>query len=230
VLILTDLRRTFSEGGRQRPVLEGASCRIGAGESVAVTGRSGSGKSTLLNIVCGIDRADSGRVAYQGTELTALPERERTLFRRRHIGFIYQFFNLLSTLDALENVCLVLELNGVGGREARRRGAALLTRVGLSERLRSPVDALSGGERQRVAIARALVHAPALVLADEPTGNLDEAGSAEIAPLILQLASGEGATLLMVTHDARLAGRCQRVLELREGRLHEAPRVAAAVR
>ena len=229
LLLVTDLVRSFSEGGQRRRVLDGASCRLGPGESAAVIGRSGSGKSTLLNIVCGIDDADSGRVEFAGTVLTALPERARTLFRRRHIGFVYQFFNLLPTLDVLENVCLVLELNGVAGAEARRRGAALLTRLGLGGRLHGAVDALSGGERQRVAIARALVHGPRLLLADEPTGNLDEASRAQIAPLILQLAAEAGATLLMVTHDAQLAGRCHRVLELREGRLHEAPRAAAVL-
>ena len=228
MLLITDLVRSFSEGGRQRRVLDGVSCRIGAGESIAVTGRSGSGKSTLLNILCGIDHAEAGEVRFGDMVLSALSERERTLFRRRQVGFVYQFFNLLPTLDVLENVCLVLELNGVGGAEARRRGAALLGHLGLGERLHSPVDALSGGERQRVAIARALVHAPRLLLADEPTGNLDEANSAEIAALILQLAAQTGATLLLVTHDAALASRCHRVLELREGRLHEAQHAPAA--
>jgi putative ABC transport system ATP-binding protein len=228
VLVIRDLCRTFVQGARPRRVLEGVNLTIGTGERVAVSGRSGSGKSTLLGIVSGIDRADSGRVEFDGTLLSELAEPQRTLFRRRHVGFVHQFFNLLPTLDALENVRLVLELNGLGAAEAARRSALALERVGLADRLHSQVDALSGGEQQRVAIARALVHRPRLLLADEPTGNLDEASAAQIAQLLKSLAADQGATLLMVTHDARLAGECDRVLELREGRLHPLPQRAAA--
>jgi putative ABC transport system ATP-binding protein len=184
-------------------------------------GRSGSGKSTLLNLISGIDRADGGAVHIDGTEVTALGEPARTLFRRAHIGFVYQFFNLIPTLDVLDNVRLMLELNGVRGAPARARGLAALAGVGLEERAHSAVDQLSGGEQQRVAIARALVHEPALLLADEPTGNLDEETAREVLPVLLSLTRARGATLLMVTHDEALAATADRVLELREGRLHE---------
>jgi putative ABC transport system ATP-binding protein len=153
--------------------------------------------------------------------VTALREPALTLFRRAHIGFVYQFFNLIPTLDVVENVRLVLELNGVRGASARERSLAALDSVGLRARAHSPVDQLSGGEQQRVAIARALVHEPRLLLADEPTGNLDEQTAREVLPVLLSLTRSRGATLLMVTHDELLAGAADRVLELREGRLHE---------
>jgi putative ABC transport system ATP-binding protein len=186
-------------------------------------GRSGSGKSTLLNLISGIDRPDSGSVHVDGLEVSALGEPARTLFRRAHVGFVYQFFNLIPTLDAAENVRLVLELNGVRGAAARARSLAALAAVGLAARATSAVEDLSGGEQQRVAIARALVHEPRLLLADEPTGNLDEETAREVLPLLLSLARARAATLLIVTHDAALAQRADRVLELREGRLHERP-------
>jgi putative ABC transport system ATP-binding protein len=213
--------RSFQEGEQVHRVLERADAQIHRGEAVAVIGRSGSGKSTLLNLISGIDRADSGNIEVDGRDVTLMREPERTLFRRRHIGFVYQFFNLVPTLDVEENVRLVLELNGIRGSEARRRSAALLREVGLGERLHSSVDKLSGGEQQRVAIARALVHEPLLLLADEPTGNLDEETARQVLPALLSLTSARGAMLLMVTHDSLLARGAGRVLELREGRLHE---------
>ncbi len=225
MLILENLSRRFREGGREHRVLDGVSARIGSGESVAVIGRSGSGKSTLLNVVSGIDHADCGSVIIDDREVSSLREPERTRFRRQHVGFIYQFFNLVPTLDAEENVRLVLELNGVRGPEARRRSAAVLQEVGLGDRLRSAIDTFSGGEAQRVAIARALVHQPSLLLADEPTGNLDEETSREVVPLLTSLVRKRGATLLLVTHDRTLASTTDRVLEMRDGRLHELPRV-----
>ena len=221
MLTITDLSRSYREGGRVHRVLDRASAHIGAGEVVAITGRSGSGKSTLLNLVSGIDRAEGGTVELDGTTVTELTEPARTLWRRAHVGFIYQFFNLIPTLDVAENVRLVLELNGLRGADARARSAAVLAEVGLAARGASAVDQLSGGEQQRVAIARALVHQPKLLLADEPTGNLDEATAAEVVPVLLQLARARGATLLIVTHDAQLAQRADRILELHEGRLHE---------
>jgi len=223
VLSVRQLTRRFREGARQHEVLEGLELTVERGATVAITGRSGSGKSTLLNLLSGIDYPDSGRIEIDGREIGALREPERTVFRRQHIGFIYQFFNLISTLDVEENVRLVLELNGVRGAAARERSAAMLARVGLGERLHSAVDTLSGGEQQRVAIARALVHEPALVLADEPTGNLDEVTAREIVPLMRALVSARGATLIVVTHDRALAASADRILELREGRLHEQP-------
>jgi len=205
-------------------VLQAASAEIAAGEIVAITGRSGAGKSTLLNLISGIDRPDSGGVHIDNLEVSALTEPARTLFRRAHIGFVYQFFNLIPTLDVAENVRLVLELNGVRGVAARARSLAALAAVGLRARAASPVDQLSGGEQQRLAIARALVHEPRLLLADEPTGNLDEATAAEVLPQLLSLTRSRGATLVMVTHDAWLARSADRVLELRDGRLQ--PRAA----
>ena len=202
-------------------VLDRADALIESGEAVAVVGRSGSGKSTLLNLISGIDRADSGTVEFDGRDITALAEPARTLFRRVSIGFVYQFFNLIPTLDVEENVRLVLELNGVRGAVARQRSVAMLTEVGLGDRLHSAIDKLSGGEQQRVAIARALVHEPALLLADEPTGNLDEETAGQVLPVLVSLTRARGATLLIVTHDVGLARSVDRVLELRDGRLKE---------
>jgi len=202
-------------------VLDRLDAEVRAGERVAIMGRSGSGKSTLLNLISGIDRPDSGTVEIDGVEVTALGEPGRTLFRRAHVGFVYQFFNLIPTLDVAENVRLVLELNGVHGAAARARSLAALESVGLGNRAHSAVDQLSGGEQQRVAIARALVHAPKLLLADEPTGNLDDQTAGEVLPVLLSLTRARGATLVMVTHDEALAGSADRVLELRDGRLHE---------
>jgi putative ABC transport system ATP-binding protein len=222
MLQIAALCRSFREGGREHRVLDHAEAQFGNGEVVAVIGRSGSGKSTLLNLISGIDRPDSGAVRIDAVEVTALTEPRLTLFRRQHIGFVYQFFNLVPTLDVEENVRLVLELNGVRGARARERSAAVLKEVGLADRARSAVDTLSGGEQQRVAIARALVHEPALLLADEPTGNLDEETAQQVLPVLLSLALQRGATLLIVTHDSALARTTDRVLELKDGRLQEA--------
>ncbi|HEY1875591.1 MAG TPA: ABC transporter ATP-binding protein [Steroidobacteraceae bacterium] len=230
MLTIRQLCRNFREGGRIHRVLDGLDAQIASGERVAVMGRSGSGKSTLLNLISGIDRADSGTVHIDGLEVTTLGEPARTLFRRAHIGFVYQFFNLIPTLDVAENVRLVLELNGVRGRAARERSVAALADVGLGARAHSAIDALSGGEQQRVAIARALVHAPKLLLADEPTGNLDDATAQELLPALLGLTRARGTTLVMVTHDEALAAAADRVLELREGRLHQRSRAQTAAR
>lgn len=200
-------------------VLDGLSMRVRSGEQVAIIGRSGSGKSTLLNVISGIDHADSGSVIVDDCEVTALREPGRTLFRRRHIGFVYQFFNLVPTLDVEENVRLVLELNGVRGAEARRRSTAVLAEVGLGDRLRSAIDTLSGGEQQRVAIARAIVHEPRYLLADEPTGNLDDETARHMVPLLTGLVRKRGTTMLLVTHERALAQTMDRVFTLREGRL-----------
>jgi putative ABC transport system ATP-binding protein len=219
VLNIRKLCRSFREGERVHRVVEQADAQLRSAEVVAVIGRSGSGKSTLLNLISGIDRPDSGSVEFDGLDVTALVEPARTLFRREHVGFVYQFFNLIPTLDVEENVRLVLELNGVRGTEARARSTAMLADVGLGDRLHSAVDKLSGGEQQRVAIARALVHRPAVLLADEPTGNLDEQTARQVLPVLLSLARQRGATLLIVTHDSALARMADRVMELRDGRL-----------
>jgi putative ABC transport system ATP-binding protein len=200
-------------------VLDQVDAQFHDAEVVAIIGRSGSGKSTLLNLISAIDTPDSGYIELDGCEVTALAEPRRTVFRRERVGFVYQFFNLIPTLDVEENVRLALELNGVRGAEARRRSAEMLAQVGLQDRLGSAVDTLSGGEQQRVAIARALVHGPTLLLADEPTGNLDEQTAQQVVPVLLSLARSHGATLLLVTHDNALAHEADRVLELREGRL-----------
>jgi putative ABC transport system ATP-binding protein len=223
LLNIRHLSRSFREGGRVHRVLDVLDAQIASGERVAIMGRSGSGKSTLLNLISGIDRADGGAVYIDGVEVTALGEPARTLHRRAHIGFVYQFFNLIPTLDVADNVRLVLDLNGVRGTAAHARSLAALAAVGLRERIHSAVEELSGGEQQRVAIARALVHEPALLLADEPTGNLDDETAREVLPVLLSLTRARGATLLMVTHDEALAASADRVLELREGRLRERP-------
>ncbi|HUN71347.1 MAG TPA: ABC transporter ATP-binding protein [Steroidobacteraceae bacterium] len=219
MIVIRQLCRSFSEGTGVHRVLDGADASIRAGEIVAIVGRSGSGKSTLLNIVSGIDRADSGEVTVGSRVITSMQEPERTLFRRAHVGFVYQFFNLIATLDVEENVRLALELNGIRGAAGRRRSADILAELGLGERLHSAVDRLSGGEQQRVAIARALVHEPAVLLADEPTGNLDEETASQVLRGLLSLSRSRGTTLIIVTHDAWLARCADRVLELREGRL-----------
>ena len=221
MLRIRQLSRSFREGSRVHHVLDRLDAEVRSGEHLAIVGRSGSGKSTLLNLISGIDRADAGAVEIDGVEVTALGEPGRTLFRRAHVGFVYQFFNLIPTLDVAENVRLVLELNGVRGAAARDRSLAALAGVGLAGRAHSAVDQLSGGEQQRVAIARALVHEPQLLLADEPTGNLDEETAREMLPALLSLTRARGATLVMVTHDEALAATADRVLELREGRLQE---------
>jgi putative ABC transport system ATP-binding protein len=220
MLTIRQLSRAFREGSRVHRVLDRLDAEVRAGERVAIMGRSGSGKSTLLNLISGIDRADGGTVEIDGVEVSSLGEPDRTLFRRAHVGFVYQFFNLIPTLDVAENVRLVLELNGVHGAAARSRSLAALEGVGLGSRAHSAVDQLSGGEQQRVAIARALVHEPKLLLADEPTGNLDDQTAGEVLPVLLSLTRSRGATLVMVTHDEALASSADRVLELREGRLH----------
>jgi putative ABC transport system ATP-binding protein len=219
VLILDSVSRSFGAGVHRRSVLDRVSVSIAAATETAIIGRSGCGKSTLLNLISGIDQPDAGRVIFDGVDLGALEEPQRTVFRRRRVGFVYQFFNLLPTLNVEENVRLVLSLDGVGSAEARRRSRALLERVGLGDRLHSPVDVLSGGEQQRVALARALVHDPALLLADEPTGNLDEVTAAQLAPLLRELARERGATVLLVTHDRQLAAGADRCLTLRDGQL-----------
>ncbi len=224
MLKLRAVSRSFREGERLHRVLEGANAEIREREFVAIVGRSGSGKSTLLNLISGIDAPDAGTIEFDGTVISALPEPERTLFRRRHVGFVYQFFNLIPTLNVEENVRLALELDGVRGVPARRRARELLEQVGLGARLTSATDVLSGGEQQRVAIARALVHQPQLLLADEPTGNLDEDTGRQIQELLCALVRDVGSTLLLATHAQVPRATADRVLELKDGQLHEVAR------
>ena len=213
------LSRRFREGEHEHVVLDGVDLDICRGETVALRGRSGSGKSTLLNLIGGIDAPDAGTVTVAGIELTRLTERERTLFRRKHIGFVYQAFNLVPTLNVADNVRLVLELNKVPGATIGPRINELLEAVGLGNRADSFPDVLSGGEQQRVAIARALCHEPSVLLADEPTGNLDEASATVVLALLDKLVRASGHTMLIATHSTQVASYCDRVLELHNGRL-----------
>jgi putative ABC transport system ATP-binding protein len=215
------LTKTYREGDTERVVLRGVDAAIGRGEFVAVAGRSGSGKSTLLNLLSGIDEPTTGQVIVDGTAITELSERERTLFRRRRVGFIFQFFNLIPTLTVEENLLLPLELTGHSDRGARAEAGALLAEVGLADRARTFPDRLSGGEQQRVAVARALVHAPDLILADEPTGNLDTASAQAVLALLARLSRERKKTVIAATHSLELARLADRVLLLRDGRLVE---------
>jgi len=215
------LSKAYREGDRTLAVLTAVDLKIAPGEQIALIGRSGSGKSTLLNLLGGIERPDSGEITIRGTAFSHLGERRLTLFRRRHIGFIYQAFNLIPTLNAAENVALPLELNGAASDEAEAQAIALLERIGLGQRARAFPDRLSGGEQQRVAIARALVHQPALVLADEPTGNLDVRTGRQVLDLLAELFTDRGSGLLIVTHSLEVARRADRVLTLDDGILQE---------
>jgi putative ABC transport system ATP-binding protein len=216
---LDNLCKNYQEGPHVRTVLRGVNAAFARGESVAIVGESGSGKSTLLNLISGIDDADCGAIWLDGQNLNALDERQRTLFRRHHIGFIFQFFNLLPTLTVWENVVLPLELNGINGADAARRVQSLLDAVGLGDRGDTFPDRLSGGEQQRVAIARALVHDPRLVLADEPTGNLDEETGHQILTLMDRLTRHAGKNLILVTHSRDAAAYADRTFYLSEGQL-----------
>jgi len=218
---MKDVSRVYA-AGRLVSALDGLDLTIPTGEMLAVMGPSGSGKSTLLNLLGGLDRPTRGRILLDGVDLATLDEESRTLLRRDRIGIIFQFFNLLPSLSAIENVELPLLLASIPRREAAGRAAGALAMVGLSSRAEHLPDAMSGGERQRVAIARAVVTGPALLLADEPTGNLDSATGAEILEVIRDVHSRTGATVVIVTHDERIAERCDRVIRLRDGRLDTA--------
>jgi putative ABC transport system ATP-binding protein len=202
--------------------LDGVSLQIRAGEAVAVMGPSGSGKSTLLNMVAGLDRPTAGSVVVHGDDLGKLNERGLALYRRRRVGMIFQFFNLLDDLPALDNVALAAQLTGISAVQARKRALELLDELGVADRRNIYPAQLSGGERQRVAVARALMNRPALLLADEPTGALDSRAGEQVMDLLIDL-NQIGQTLLMVTHDERLATRCaSRLIEVVDGRIaHE---------
>ncbi len=221
---LRGLSKIYPEGERKREVFRDLDADFERGEFVALIGRSGSGKSTLLNLISGIDLPTAGEVTIAGIGLTRLSERERTLFRRRHIGFVFQFFNLIPTLTVLENLLLPLELKGRIGAAERQRASDLLAQVGLADRPHSYPDRLSGGEQQRLAIARALVHKPQLLLADELTGNLDAETGGRVMDLLHDLVRQAGMTLLLVTHSRELAGLADRMLIVGDGRLTAAGR------
>jgi putative ABC transport system ATP-binding protein len=219
---LRHLSKSFTEGRRQHLVLDDVSAGFRRGETIAVRGRSGSGKSTLLNLIAGIDTPDAGRVIVADIDLTGLTERDRTLFRREHIGFVYQAFNLVPTLNVADNIRLVLELNRLPARESQQRIEELLAAVGLADRADSYPDVLSGGEQQRVAIARALCHDPAVVIADEPTGNLDDSTAEVVLELLDRLVRERGGTMLIATHSARVSSVCDREVEIHGGKLEAA--------
>lgn len=219
LLCVNELYYTYREGKVSTPVLKGVNLEVSAGELTAVIGKSGSGKSTLLHVIATLDRPDSGSVLFDGTELTALSSPKQARFRNRSLGFVYQFHHLLNDLSALENVALPLSIGNVKQTEALNRARAYLKKVGLEGKETALPPELSGGERQRVAIARALVHHPRLILADEPTGNLDADNSERILSLFLDLVRSEGSAVIMVTHDLALASRADSVYRMVRGKV-----------
>ena len=221
----TGLTRQYGKGESAVLALRGVTLDISRGQFAAVMGPSGSGKSTLLNLICGLDQPTAGTIRIDGTELSRLNDDARTRLRREKIGMIFQTFNLLPTLTALENVALPLRLQGLSRNEAEKRARTMLTRVGLGDRLTHRPDELSGGERQRIAIARALIFAPPVLLADEPTGNLDSATGKEILDLLDDLHHEFNTTIVLVTHNAEAAQHCDLILRLRDGQLVNQERV-----
>ncbi len=209
------------QSGQRLSVLNSLELKINPGDSVAIVGPSGSGKSTLLSFLAGLDIPETGEILFKGDDFSSLTEDERAAIRRGRIGFVFQSFQLLQGLTALENVMLPLELTGLSVADARQRAFDWLGRVGLGARVNHRPRMLSGGEQQRVAVARAFVNEPALLFADEPTGNLDRGTGDAVSELLFELNKETGATLVLVTHDERLAARCQRMLHLEDGQLNE---------
>ena len=216
---LEKLTKSYTEGKHSRLILDHIDVTFNRGEFIMLLGYSGSGKSTLLNLISGIDAPDSGDILVNNIAINRLSERERTLFRRQHIGFIFQFFNLIPTLTAYENVTLALQLNGGVSPAKEQKIASLIDKVGLSHRQHAFPDRLSGGEQQRVAILRAIAHNPTLLLADEPTGNLDEDTGRTILQLLLELTRQTNRTLIMATHNSEFIPLADKVYRLKNGEL-----------
>ncbi|MGJ3239770.1 MAG: ABC transporter ATP-binding protein [Anaerolineae bacterium] len=214
-----NLTKSYEQGGQTRHVLDNVTLDIHEGEVFVLLGKSGSGKSTLLNLVSAIDTPDSGRILVNDVNITTLNERQQTLFRRDHIGIVFQFFNLIPTLTVLENITLPQELAGKNRQNAEANARRLLERVSLADRADSFPDKLSGGEQQRVAIARALIHEPSIVLADEPTGNLDEETGERVMQLLLDLTRTAGKTLIMATHSPEIVPLADRVARIHDGQM-----------
>ena len=218
-LTATGVEKSYQVGTTRLPVLKGLDVSLDKGEMVAVVGASGVGKSTLLHVLGGLDSADSGRVRIGETELTGLPDADVVAFRNKHVGFVFQFHHLLPEFTAAENAEMPMRIARRPHAEGRRRAEELLRRVGLGERLEHRPGMMSGGEQQRVAIARALIMAPAILLADEPTGDLDEHTADSLHALLREMHQERGLTSLIATHNPRLAAACDRILRLADGRL-----------
>jgi putative ABC transport system ATP-binding protein len=219
IISTQNLTKIFGSGATAVTALDHINLSVNTGEFVAVMGPSGCGKSTLLHLIGGLDRPTDGKVIIEGTSIAEMEDDRLTELRRRKIGFIFQFFNLIPVLNAVENAALPVTLDGVKPAEAQKKGAEWLARFGLSDRLSSRPDQLSGGQQQRVAIARALAAEPSLILADEPTGNVDTRSGDEIASLLRDVAKKYGRTVIMVTHDPRIAAYADRIIFLKDGRV-----------
>jgi putative ABC transport system ATP-binding protein len=219
IISTQNLTKIFGSGPTAVTALDHVNLSVNTGEFVAIMGPSGCGKSTLLHLIGGLDRPSSGKVMIEGISIAEMDDDRITELRRRKIGFVFQFFNLISVLNALENAALPVTLDGVKPAEAQKKGAEWLRRFGLSDRLSSRPDQLSGGEQQRVAVARALAAEPSLILADEPTGNLDTRSGDEIASLMRDIAKKYGRTVVMVTHDPRIAAYADRIIFLKDGKI-----------
>jgi putative ABC transport system ATP-binding protein len=214
-ITIYQLSKSYQESGQRHEIFNDLNLQVNSGELIVLLGRSGSGKSTFLNLVSGIDQPDSGEITINGIQLTGLSEHDRTLFRRHHIGFVFQAYNLISTLTVGENLLLPLELIKRTSRRERDKVAGLLEKLDLADRFNTYPDRLSGGEQQRVAIARALIHDPDVILADEPTGNLDLDTGQQVLALFDTLVTKAGKTLIMVTHSREMLGKADRIYSIR---------------
>jgi len=218
---IRDLCKSYTRGGQHIPVLAGINLDIIKGDYVSLMGPSGSGKSTLLNLIAGIDKPTSGTILVEGVDIASLPEAQLARWRAHHVGFIFQFYNLMPVLTAFENVELPLMLTGLGKHERREHVETALAMVGLAERMGHYPNELSGGQQQRVAIARALISDPSLIVADEPTGDLDRMSATDVLNLLDRLNRELGKTIVMVTHDPKCAARARRLVHLEKGVLHD---------